>query len=139
MIRWSSIPLFFFLSFAQAATGEVQFSDGWIKQLPPVVPMRAGYLTIKNPGDQARTITHLQSDAFANVEIHETRMADGMMKMVELPQLVIPAKGEVELKSGGKHLMLIDPAQPLQIGDRVSIRVDFSNGQQQDLTLEVKK
>lgn len=123
----------------QADSISVQFIDGWIKQLPPVVPMRAGYVQIKNPSDQTVEIIALQSASFEKVEMHETRMAEGMMKMVELDSLVIPAKSKIELKPGGKHLMLISPKTPLQIGEKIGLTVTFSDDETQSIQFEVRK
>ena len=81
----------------------------------------------------------LQSTAFEKVEIHETIMADGMMKMIELDSLELPAKSLVELKPGGKHMMLITPVQPLNIGDKVELLVTFEDESTQSVMLEVKK
>lgn len=119
--------------------GQLQFSNGWIKQLPPVVPLRAGYMKINNTSTQAQEIIAVQSTAFETVELHETRMADGMMKMIELDSLEIPAKSTVEFKPGGKHLMLISPIQPLQIGDIVEVIATFNDETTQSFQLVVKK
>ncbi len=120
------------------ADSSVNFSNGWIKQLPPVVPMRAGYLRIDNPGEIDKTIIAIQSERFERVEMHETMMADGMMKMEEMTSLVIPAKSTLELKPGGKHLMLITPTGPLEIGDNIEIIVTFSDESAQRTQLKIK-
>jgi copper(I)-binding protein len=131
---------FLFLSCSVFAdSSQVTFSGGWIKQLPPVVPMRAGYLTIENNGDSNAEITAIQSESFERVEMHETMMVDGMMKMVEQESIVVPAHGKTELKPGGKHLMLITPLTDLQIGDTVNLTVSFSDEQSQQVQLVVKQ
>ncbi len=133
------LPLLLAFSVAHAQTSGVQFVDGWIKQLPPVIPMRAGYVLIKNTEARPKTLTTLQSDAFEKVEIHETKMADGVMKMIELNGLIIPATGQVELKPGARHFMLIAPTGSLQIGDKISIQAHFKDGSEQSFDLVVKK
>ena len=130
---------FLLVSGSAFSDNNVQFIDGWIKQLPPVVPMRAGYMKIKNQSSTAQKIVSLQSASFETVEMHETKMAEGMMKMIQLETLEIPEKSTVELKPGGKHLMLITPVQPLQIGDNVEIIVTFADETTQSVILEVKK
>jgi periplasmic copper chaperone A len=122
-----------------ADSSKVEFSGGWIKQLPPVVPMRAGYVKITNSSDQDATITAMQSDAFETVELHETTMKDGMMQMVQRDSFVIPAKGSTDLKPGGKHIMLINPLNSLTIGDKVDLMVTFSDSKTQKIQLEVKQ
>ncbi len=122
-----------------ADSSKVEFSGGWIKQLPPVVPMRAGYVKITNSSDQDATITAMQSDALETVELHETTMKDGMMQMVQRDSFVIPAKGSTDLKPGGKHIMLINPLNSLTIGDKVDLMVTFSDSKTQKIQLEVKQ
>lgn len=122
-----------------ADSSKVEFSDGWIKQLPPVVPMRAGYVKIENSSDQDVIITGMQSDAFETVELHETSMKDGMMQMIQLERFTIPANGSTHLKPGGKHIMLINPLSPLAIGDKVDLIVTFSDSKAQKIQLKVKQ
>ena len=126
-------------SLSYADSTRIKFIDGWIKQLPPVVPMRAGYLQIDNPSDQPVEIIAINSEAFERVEMHETMMADGVMKMVEQSSMVVPPKGSLELKPGGKHLMLIAPLLDLQIGDTVDLTVTFSDRNTLPLQLEVRQ
>lgn len=81
--------------------------------------MSAGYLVITNTTDQAVLITGVESPQFANVEIHETTMRDGIARMRELDSLEVPANGNVVLARGGKHLMLMRPGD---LGDSVTLR-----------------
>lgn len=122
-----------------ADSSQVLFKNGWIKQLPPVVPMRAGYMSIENNSDQEQEIIAFQSDAFESVEMHETLMQDGMMAMQQQESFVLPAKSRVELKPGGKHLMLITPKQAMQLGDDINLIVTFSDNSTQAIQLEVRK
>ena len=122
-----------------ADSSQITFNHGWIKNLPPVVPVRAGYIQIKNPTDIPLEIVSLQSDLFETVEMHETKMEDGMMKMDELFTIMLPPKTTVELKPGGKHIMLITPKFPLSIGDQVNLNVTFSDRKTQTIQLEVKR
>jgi len=85
----------------------------------PGRPMSAGYLVITNNTDQAVLITAVESPQFANVEIHETTMRDGIARMRELESLEVPANGNVVLARGGKHLMLMRPGD---LGDSVTLR-----------------
>jgi periplasmic copper chaperone A len=122
-----------------ADSSKVEFTGGWIKQLPPVVPMRAGYVKISNPSNEDVVITAMQSDAFETVELHETTTKDGMMQMIQQDNMLIPAKGSINLKPGGKHIMLINPINPLAIGDKVNLTVTFGDSKTQKIQLEVKQ
>ena len=53
-------------------------------------------------------------------------MEGEVMKMRMLPDgLEIPAKGEVLLKPGGYHVMLIGVKQDLKPGDRFTVDLEF--------------
>ncbi len=125
------------LAFAQ--DNQVQFNGGWIKQLPPVVPMRAGYIKIVNTSEKPRKIVAMQSSSFEKVEMHETKLVDGLMKMIALDSIDLPANSTTEFKPGGKHMMLITPLQTLAIGDKVEIIATFEDETSQSFMLEIKK
>ena len=128
-----------FTPLLHADTSKIRFSQGWIKHLPPVVPMRAGYLTIANNSKQAHEIIAFQSESFERVELHETMMLEGTMSMVELDSLPLPANASEELKPGGKHLMLIQPKESLDIGDDINVTVTFEDGSSKRVQLEIRR
>ena len=117
----------------------LKISDAWIKNLPPVVPMRAGYMTIENNTDQGIKIIGAESEVFTAVEIHETIEKDGMMSMQPVSILSIPAGTEAKLTPGGMHLMMMQPEEDLKPGDLVSITLKFDDGSTQTLQMTVRK
>ena len=133
--------LFLFLALIIPASGfaQLEFSDAWIKNLPPPVPVRAGYMTIHNSQSRAMSIVAIHSDAFASVEIHQTRMQDGMMRMDPVPNLTIAPGETVQLAPGGLHLMMMQPVEPTQPGDIHRITLEFDDGSSQTLELTVRK
>lgn len=133
--------LFLLLALLLPATAfaELEFSDAWIKNLPPPVPVRAGYLTIHNPQTQTVSIVAVRSDAFASVEIHQTLMADGMMRMEQVKNLTIGPGETVQLAPGGLHLMLMQPVEPTRPGEVHRITMEFDDGYLQQLDLTVRK
>ncbi|MCP3687667.1 MAG: copper chaperone PCu(A)C [Gammaproteobacteria bacterium] len=114
-------------------------SGAWIKNLPAVVPVRAGYMTITNTAEQNISITGIESELFTAVELHETVENDGMMSMQQLTGLTIAAGTSRELKPGGIHLMMMRPRQTLKLGDLVTVRLLLDNGDTQTLQMIVKK
>ena len=117
---------------------ETRLSEGWIKQLPPSVPMRAGYFTINNSGSAADRLLSASSPAFNRIEMHESRMADGMMTMNQLMNVPVAANATVEFKPGGLHLMLMGMKKPLAVGDKIPVTLTFESGQQ-TIEMEVRK
>lgn len=118
---------------------ELDISDAWIKNLPPAVPVRAGYMTLHNPTAASQRIVALHSESFASVEIHQTVMQDGMMRMQQLTELQVKAGETVRLAPGGLHLMLIQPAEPTRPGEIHRIEIEFDDGSRQSLQMVVKK
>lgn len=86
--------------------------------------MSAGYLVLTNNTDEPLRITSVESPQFGSVEVHETTIAEGVSRMRELAELVVPAHGSVTLQRGGKHLMLM---RPTDLEDTVALQF-FSDG-----------
>lgn len=120
------------------ARAELLLEDGWIQNLPPSVPVRAGYLTISNPSASAARIVGLRGEAFTHIEIHRSTMKDGTMQMESLPALEIEAGETLRLEPGGLHLMM-HPRQPTRPGDSFRVIVEFGDGATRNLDMVVRK
>ena len=118
---------------------ELDISDAWIKNLPPSVPVRAGYMTLHNAQSKTQRIVAVHSENFASVEIHQTLMQDGMMRMEQVPGLQIEPGETVHLAPGGLHLMMMQPAQPTRPGEVHRIEIEFEDGSRQSLQMTVRK
>lgn len=98
--------------------------------------MRAGYLILRNSGDQDVSIVEADSAAFDAVEIHEMVAGDDdTMRMRPVPELQVPAGGRVDLQPGGLHLMLFGARQPLAQGDTVTVVLRLADGSALDVEL----
>ena len=115
----------------------VKIANAWVRQPLPGAKVIAGYMTLINPGDRELTLVKVESDAFKRVEIHEMAMKDGLMAMLELNELPVPAFGQTALLPGGKHLMLKAPLRPLNNHDRIALTLTFKPEGQQQVFLEV--
>ena len=102
--------------------------EGWIRLLPSGMPMHAGFGRIENPCPMPVTIGSAGSPAYASVELHESRVVDGVNRMRAVPELRIAPDGAATLKPGGLHLMLMDPRVPLKEGSRVAIEFQLQDG-----------
>ncbi|MDH5353312.1 MAG: copper chaperone PCu(A)C [Gammaproteobacteria bacterium] len=122
-----------------AEAAPLNITDAWIKNLPPVVPMRAGYMQIENSSDTPYRITGVESEVFTTIDIHESIEKNGMMSMQPISSLVIEAGTTVKLAPGGIHLMMMEPKQVLKPGDRVNISLEYDNGSTQILQMTVRQ
>ena len=132
------LPIIFLLLPA-IATAEIVVSNAWIKNLPPTVPVRAGYMSIYNPDSMKVSIISVSSTWFASVEVHHTIEEDGIMRMEHIPLLTIGANVKLDLEPGGIHLMMMQPLEPTIIGEKIEITIKFDDGSQQNLIMTVKK
>lgn len=107
-----------------AACGEQQpplvASDVQITRPLPGRDVSAGYLVVSNTTSEDIRITRVTSPEFGMVQIHETKIEDGIARMHALEELIVPAHGSVRLERGGKHLMLMRPGE---IEDSVSLQL----------------
>ena len=123
---------------ARTADASLLIRGAWIKQLPPIIPVRAGYVRISNPTDRPVRLVAGDSPDFERIEMHETRMANGNMTMLKAASFAVPAHGELLLQPGGKHLMLFNPARPLEAGDQVEIDLRFDHGDARPVRFTVR-
>ena len=126
------------LLFPASAFAELQFSDAWIKNLPPSVPVRAGYMTMRNPGPDALSVVSVRSEAFDSVEIHRSFMQDGMMRMEPVDRIDIEANASVKLEPGGLHLMMMMP-KAISPDDEILVFIKLDDGSEQSLNMTVVK
>ena len=138
-MKISRILLILVLLLPAGAFAELEISEARIKNLPPTVPVRAGYMTIHNSSPMAVSIVAIRSDAFASVEIHRSVMQDGMMRMDLVDNLQIDPGASLQLAPGGLHLMMMQPVQPTQPGDEIEIILQLDDGSEQQLTMKVIK
>ena len=98
-------------------------SDVEVTRPMPGMSMSAGYLVLRNASSEATTITHVSSPQYGSVEMHETRIEDGVSRMRKLPEVVVEPGSNVVFERGGKHLMLMRPADDLS-----NVTLNFYSG-----------
>ena len=135
MIRFALLS-FFFVSTAAFAQVEVQ--DPWSRATPPGAKIAAGYMVIKNNGNQPDRLVGASSPLAARVETHVTKREGDVMKMREVKGYDVPAHGSFELKPAGAHLMLVDIKRPFKDGDKVPLVLRFEKAGEVKLELPVR-
>lgn len=105
-----------------------QVRDAWIRLIPGGMPMQAGFGRIENRCPSPATIVSASSPAYGSVELHETRIVDGVSRMRAVPELRIAPDGAATLKPGGLHLMLMQPGATLKEGSKVAVEFTLSDG-----------
>ena len=123
----------------QEHTGDpIVVRDAWIREPPPRSPA-AGYLVLKNRGGEPVELIAVATEAAEQTEIHIMEHKDDRMTMRRVAKLQVPAGGEVALKPGGTHLMLMELRQPLRAGDEVELVLRFGDGTERRIKMPVQK
>jgi len=111
---------------ASVAHAQITVQDAWMRATPPGAKIAAGYLTIRNAGSADRLVD-ATSPAAERVETHVTARDGDMMRMREVKGYDVPAKGTLELKPAGAHLMLVNIKAPLKEGTSVPVTLRFQH------------
>ncbi len=97
----------------------------------------AAFMTLRNNGP-AVAIVAAESPVAEIVELHTHIHDNGVMRMRKIDKIELPAGGEVTLKPGGLHVMLLGLKQDLNEGDRVSVTLKFSDGSRKTIEAPVR-
>lgn len=108
------------------STPVITVEDPFARPSPSEGGNGGAFMTIVNAAGTADRLISAQSPASKTVELHETTEVDGVMKMRPVPGgFEVPANGRLELKPGGKHVMLIGLTAPLAAGKTIEITLNF--------------
>ena len=134
-----SALLFVVIGCGQEHTGDpIVVRDAWIREPPPRSPA-AGYLVIENRGGEPVELVAVATEAAEQAEVHVMEYKDDRMTMRQAAELQVPAGGEVALKPGGAHLMLMELRRPLRDGDEVELVLRFGDGAERRIQMPVRK
>lgn len=128
--RLAAAVAFVFVLSAPVAARECrpQVLEGWVRMPPSKMPMMAGFGRIVNRCPTPATIVSARSPSFGSVELHETRVVDGVSRMRPVPQLRLAPDGAAVFKPGGMHLMLMRPGATLKPGSRIVVEFELAGG-----------
>ncbi|MGE0462033.1 MAG: copper chaperone PCu(A)C [Vicinamibacterales bacterium] len=121
------------------AQAPLTVSGAWVREPVPGRTVTAGFVVIENPGTADIQVVGASSDVAGTVELHEMLRSGDMMKMAPVKSIVVPAKGKVELRPGGLHLMLFELKKPLKEGDTVNLTLTTETGATVQAAAAVRK
>ncbi|CAJ1875500.1 copper chaperone PCu(A)C [Aeromonas veronii] len=125
------------LGMTAPALAKVEAVDGYVRLLPPGSPNTAAFMVLKNDADQPVKLVAAASAAAGRAELHTHLHENGVMKMRQVENIEIPAKGEAVLKPGSLHIMLFEVGT-LSEQTPFSLTLTMDDGQKLDLSLPVK-
>ena len=132
------IAIVAFLNCGYAWAGNVTVTAAWARASAPGQASAAVYLRIVS--QQAARLVAVTSPLARSAEIHSMTHDNGIMKMRALEALPLPAQQEVELGSGGTHLMLQELKRPLKVGGTVPLvfTIQFADGHKERVKVKAE-
>ncbi len=99
----------------------------------------AAYLTLANKGSAPDRLIGAASPVAEKAELHESKMANGVMQMRPVGPLELAPGATVTLRPGGYHIMLTGLKQPLKAGTSFSLTLHFEQAGDVQVTVAVEK
>lgn len=119
-----------------ATVGDLEIFDPWVRVTNNDVT--AAYLTVKNEGLED-TLVKATASVAPMVQLHEVITEGASSKMQEKAGgFTVPAQGELVLKPGSYHIMLMNISAPVKEGEMVEIELEFVKAGKVKLTAPVK-
>ncbi|MEO1168359.1 MAG: copper chaperone PCu(A)C [Pseudomonadota bacterium] len=109
-------------------TGPVEtVEDAWVR-LPAVDGRPAAGYFMLNGGEAGDTLLAIDSERVATIELHETVMEDGAMRMRPIMSAEMPPGEAVSFEPGGRHAMLFGVDPEITPGTSLTLNFRFDSG-----------
>lgn len=131
-----AIGLFF--SGMLSVQAEIFLQEGYVRAMPLGVPNSAAYLTLKNMGNRVQ-LTGVTTNIAHEAQLHTLVEEQGLIKMRQVQNFTLPKNGVLTLSPSGDHIMLLGLHKTLNAGDEVPLKLFFSDGSSQEVTIPVKR
>ncbi len=96
------------------------------------------YMTIRNTGNEAVTLTSIRTGLAMMPEIHQTSTnAEGVSSMAPAGELEIAPGGSVALEPGGLHAMLMRLQRPMTEGESFALTLIFADGTEKTVNVPI--
>jgi copper(I)-binding protein len=101
--------------------------QAYVRLSPNPQSPSAGYFTVHG-GGEAVVLRDVIAEAAVRVEMHDSMKHNGMVMMMPLESVDIPAKAVVRFEPGGRHLMLWNVNPGVAATGKITLTFLFSNG-----------
>ncbi len=121
------------------SSGKLTIRDAWAR------PASAGengaaYFVIENGTTADDTLLSVSSDIAAATEVHMSMADDnGVMSMQMQESIPVHARGQVEFKPGGLHVMFVSLTKDLKVGDTITLTLNFEKTGSMTIEVTVKE
>ncbi|MEM8750573.1 MAG: copper chaperone PCu(A)C [Pseudomonadota bacterium] len=119
--------------------GDLVISTTIARATAPGARVGGAYATIENTGTTADRLIGGSATFAGEVQIHEMKMVDNIMKMNQIEGgLEIPPGETVKLKPGGNHIMLMKLGEALKEGETRKVTLTFEKAGSTEIEFMVK-
>ncbi|QLC23743.1 copper chaperone PCu(A)C [Parasphingopyxis algicola] len=101
--------------------------NAWVR-LPAVDGRPAAAYFVLNGGEGGDTLLAIDSERVATVELHETIMEDGAMRMRPIMSADVPPGEAIVFEPGGRHGMLFGVDPEITPGTPLTLNFRFDSG-----------
>ena len=112
---------------------DVQIDNARVRALISGQEKTVAYMDVQNRTSEPITLVGASAVTVRAMEIHTTRMDDGVMRMRRLTSVEIPPGETVRFEPGGRHLMLFGVRS---LDAELTIELEFADGSSRDVSFE---
>ena len=117
------------------AAPNVEIENAWVASAEASDDMSVAFMSLFSHEDLI--LTSVTSPKIKTVEMHNTILEKGIMKMRMTHEIKIDHGKTFEFKSGGSHLMLMDFKGPLKAGQKVKLTLHFKDKKNQSFNKSI--
>ena len=122
---------------ARAAPPALVVQGAWIRAVPGGA-VAAAYMTLRNAGSAPVTVIGVRSTLAADAMIHVSKVEHGESTMRPAGPVTIAPGASVQLAPAGMHVMLMQLAHPLAVGEQVPLELLLAGGGRVALSARVR-
>ena len=127
----------FCASYAHAANIPPRIDQPWARATAPGA-MAGGVFLMLHGGDDDDILLGAASPVAQVVEVHRTVNESGIMRMLPMDALAVPAHQMIAFKPGGYHIMLMGLLRQLKVGDQFPLTLTFRHAPPQTVQVRIE-
>ena len=121
---------------SQIGDSSIIVKDVWVR--PSQVENSAAYMSIENTGSVLDQLVSVQTNVCEWVELHRIEKVRGIFRMRPVESIDIPSETVTILRPSGMHLMLMKLKNPLKVGEKVILHLNFKKAKTMTVEAEVR-
>jgi len=118
------------------ASAQTQVEDAWVRATVPGQQATGAFMTITASSDSK--LLSAQSSIAKTVQVHQSTIANDVMRMQPVEFVALPAGKAVTLDPHNYHIMLIDLVKQVKDGDKVLLDLTIENDEGEKESIKVE-